>query len=42
MEAATSAGLLSGFSVGRGDAITTVSHLLFTDDTIIFCDNASE
>jgi len=42
MEAATSAGLLSGFSVGRGDAITTVSHLLFADDTIIFCDNACE
>jgi len=42
LEVATSAYLLSGFSVGRGNATTTVSHLLFADDTIIFCDNACE
>ena len=42
LQAATSTGLLSGFSVGRGNVTTSVSHLLFADDTIIFCDNACE
>ena len=38
--AATSASLLSGFSVGRRNSTTiNVSHLLFADDTIIFSDN---
>jgi len=41
--AATSAGLLSGFLVGRRNVTTiNVSHLLFADDTIIFCDNNCE
>jgi len=31
---AASEGLLSGFSVGIG---TDISHLLFADDTLIFC-----
>jgi len=42
LEAATSAGLLSDFSVGRRNATTTVSHLLFAVDTIIFYDNVCE
>ena len=42
LETATAVGLLSGFSVGRGNATTTISHLLFADDTIIFCDNVCE
>ena len=41
--AAASAGLLSGFVVGRRNATTiNVSHLLFADDTIVFCDNDCE
>ena len=41
--AATSVGLLSGFSMGQRNATTiNVSHLLFADDTIIFCDNDCE
>jgi len=37
---ANSASLLSGFLVGRRNSTTiSVSHLLFADDTIIFCDN---
>lgn len=36
----STASLISGFSVGQVNATTTnVSHLLFADDTIIFCDN---
>ena len=42
LEAASSARLISGFSVGRGNATTTVSRLLFANDTIIFCDNDCE
>ena len=41
--AATSAGLLSGFSVARRNSTTiNVSHVLFADDTIFFCDNDCE
>lgn len=29
--------LLKGVSVGRGNMIQDVSHLLFADDTLIFC-----
>ena len=37
------AGLISSFSVGRlNESATDVSHLLFADDTIIFCDNDCE
>ena len=40
---AATAGLISGFSVNRlNESTTDVSHLLFTDDTIIFCDNDCE
>ena len=39
IEAGSSAGLVSGFSVGSGNATMSISHLLFADDTIIFCDN---
>ena len=43
LRAASSAGLLAGFSVGRlNDSSTKISHLLFADDTIIFCDNVCE
>jgi hypothetical protein len=34
---ATGAGMLSGFSVGSIDPLE-VSHLLFADDTLIFCE----
>ena len=41
--AATSAGLLSGFAMGRRNSTTIdVSHLLFAGDTIIFRDNDCE
>jgi hypothetical protein len=40
----TDRGLISGFSVGSsGQDQVTVSHLLFTDDTLVFCGaNASQ
>ena len=35
--------LIAGFSVSRLNATTiSVSHLLFANDTIIFCDNVCE
>jgi hypothetical protein len=34
ISAAVSGGLLSRFSVGT---VTDISHLLFTDDTLLFC-----
>ena len=39
LDVAASAGQFSGFSVGRtaGPSVM-VSHLLFADDTLIFCD----
>ena len=39
LEAASNVGLISGFSVGPGNATLSISHLLFADNTIIFCDN---
>ena len=42
LEAAITGGLLSGIVVGRWNAITTVSHVLFANETIIFCDNVCE
>jgi len=42
IEAASTAGLISGFSVGRANAAMSISHLLFADDTIIFCGNDCE
>jgi len=40
LNAASTAGLLVGFSVGRlNETTTNISHLLFVDNTIIFCDN---
>jgi len=39
IEAASTAGLISGFSVDPANATMSISHLLFADDTIIFCDN---
>ena len=42
IETASSTGLISGFSVGRANAAMSISHLLFADDTIIFCDNDCE
>ena len=43
INSAATVGLISGFSVGRvSDSATNVSHLLFVDDTIIFCDNNCE
>ena len=39
IEAASTAGLISGFSVSPANATMSISHLLFADDTIIFCDN---
>ena len=37
IEATSTARLISGFSVGRMNASMGISHLLFRDDTIIFC-----
>ena len=42
IEAASTAGLIFGFSVGSANAAMSISHLLFADDTIIFCDNDCE
>jgi len=45
IEADSSAGLIFGFSVsspGSNMTSTKVSHLLFVDDTIFFCDNDCE
>ena len=39
IEAASNARLIFGFSVGSGNATLSISHLLFADDTIIFCDS---
>ena len=37
--AATAAGQFSGFTVGNvTSSLMTVSHLLFVDDTLVFCD----
>ena len=39
----SSAGLISGFKVGRSSTTTmSVSHLFFADDTIFFCENGCE
>ena len=43
LRAASTTGLMTGFSVGRlNDSSINISHLLFADDTIIFCDNVCE
>lgn len=43
VNSAATVGLISGFFVGRlNDSASDVSHLLFDDDTIIFCDNDCE
>jgi len=40
IDAASSAGLISGFKVGHSSTTTmSVSHLLVADDTIVFCEN---
>jgi len=37
------AGLISGFSVGRlNESATDASNVFFADNTIIFCDNDCE
>ena len=39
LDVAASAGQLSGFSMGgTAGSLVMVSHLLFADDTLIFCD----
>ena len=39
LDAATAASQFSGFSVGNATgSLLTVSHLLFADDTLVFCD----
>ena len=39
LDAATTAGQFSGFSVGNAtSSLLMVSHLLFADDTLVFCD----
>ena len=45
IEAASNAGLISGFSLSRpgSDVVEMkISHLLFADHTIVFCDNDCE
>ena len=39
LKSASTAGLISGFSLGRRNASTAISHLLLADDMIVFCDN---
>ena len=39
IDAASNAGLISGFEVGCSSTTTlSVSHLLFANDTIVFCE----
>lgn len=39
IDKAVEGGFISGFRIGRfGEREVTVSHLLFADDTLIFCD----
>ena len=39
MKKAVGGGLLKGFQVGRSkESAVCVSHLLYADDTILFCD----
>ena len=45
IEAASNAGLISGFSVrspGSNMTSTKASHLLFADEALVFCDNDCE
>jgi len=42
IEATSTTWLISGFSMGRSNASMSISHLLFADDTIIFCDSDCE
>jgi hypothetical protein len=43
MSATVDSGLLSGFLVGsRNHKEIIVSHLLFTDQTLIFCESSCE
>jgi len=42
LESTATTGIISGFSIGRWNATTAVSHLLFADDMIILCDNVCE
>jgi len=39
IKAAFTIELISDFSVARSNAAMSISHLLFPDDTIIFCDS---
>ena len=43
LSTASQSGLITGFSIGRLDLMSLdISHLLFADDTITFCDNNCE